>query len=124
MAALQNRGVKQPDSKSSPDLHTRQWMPGKKTTHDPERVKRKPPPKQTRDGSEKISQWRQMVKNRMQVMCLELALLHQVHHSCNTGERKGAIGDERNGCVKFQPRICRHFNRVTIVDGRKQRETL
>src|ERR1700756_133868 len=73
MAALQNRRVKQPDPKSGPDLHARQWMAGKKTTHDSQRVKRKPPPKQTGDGSEQISQRGQMIKNRMQVMCFELA---------------------------------------------------
>src|SRR6266436_133271 len=90
MTALQNRRVKQPDYKSGADLHAWQWMAGKKTTHNSQRVKRKPPPKQPGDGSEQISQRRQMIKNRMQVMCFELAFLHQIHHACDASQRKRA----------------------------------
>jgi hypothetical protein len=63
MPALQNRGVKQPDSERENDLNPGQWFADEKTAHQPERVKRKSQPKQPRDRIEEIGQRREMIKD-------------------------------------------------------------
>jgi hypothetical protein len=51
MTALYNHRVKQPDSNSGHDLHARQWMAGKETAYNAQRVEHKAPPEQPGDGS-------------------------------------------------------------------------
>jgi hypothetical protein len=65
-----------------------------------------------------------MIKNGMQLMRLELALLHEIHHARNASESKGAVGDDRNRRVKFQPRVRRQFHWMADVDWRNQGKSL
>src|SRR6266567_3645317 len=124
MSALQNRTVKQPDADGANHLHPRQRLPDKEPAHQPDRVKRKSPPKQPRDRREEIAQRRQMIKNGMQLMRLELALLHEIHHARDASERERAVSDQRKGRVEFQPRIRRQPRRMEIVDLGQQSECL
>src|SRR6266566_8501960 len=92
MSALQNRRIKRPDGNGGHHLHARQWSPGKKPAHNPKCIKGKTQPKQSRDGRKKIGQRREMIKNGMQLMRLELAFLHEIHHARNAREREGTVG--------------------------------
>ncbi len=65
-----------------------------------------------------------MIKDRMQLVRLQLALLQQVHHPCDASEREHTIGHERHRCVKFKPGIRRETHRVPGVDWRDQGKTL
>ena len=60
-----------------------------------------------------------MVKNRMQMARLELALLNEVHHTRDAGESERAVSNKRDGRVKFQPRIGRQSSAVRCVDRRE-----
>ena len=60
----------------------------------------------------------------MQMVRLELALLDQVHHARDAGESERAVGDQRDGGVKFQPRICGQPSAMRIIDWRDQRKQL
>jgi len=124
MPALQNCGVKDPDTKSANHLQARERSPRKKTANQSKRIKREAEPKQPRDRSKKIGQGRQMIKNGMQLMGLELALLDEIHYPGNAGEPEGAISDERNRGVKFQPGIWRQFDRVPHINRRDQGKSL
>src|SRR5204863_7196110 len=75
------------------DLYARQWMARKKSAYHTQRVECETPPKQPGNSSKKISQRRQVIKNRMKLMCLELTFLYQVHHAGDASERERAIGD-------------------------------
>ena len=70
MAAVQDCGVQQPDTKGAEDLETGQWLADKEAAQQPQRIKRKTPPKQTGNGSEQIGQRRQLIKNRAELMRL------------------------------------------------------
>ena len=124
MSALQNRTVKQPDADRANNLHPWQRLPDKKTANESERIKRKSPPKQSRHRREEIGQRRQMIKNGMQLMGLELALLHEIHHARDASERERAVRNQRKRGVKFQPRIRRQPRRVEIVDLGQQSKCL
>jgi len=124
MPALQNRTVKQPDADRANHLHPRQRLADKEPAQQPDRVKRKSPPKQPRDRREEIAQRRQMIKNGMQLMRLELAFLHEIHHARDASERERAVSDQRKGGVKFQPRIRRQPRRVEMVDPGQQSKCL
>src|SRR5438105_9851072 len=124
MAPLQDRRIKQPDPNGGDDLNARQWVAGKKTAHNTQRVKREAPPQQSGDGCIKVCQRWQMIKNRMQLMRLKLAFLDQIHDAGDASESERAIGHDRNRSVKFQPRIGWHFHRMTTVDWRNEREAL
>jgi hypothetical protein len=99
-------------------------MAGEKAADYTEGVKRKAPPKQPSNGSKKITQRRQMIKNRVEPMCLELAFLQQIHHAGDAGERERSVRDERNRSMKFQPRICWQLRWMTNVDRRNERKDL
>src|SRR3982074_3496406 len=99
-------------------------MAGEKAAHYAQRIKRKAPPKQPSNSSKKITQRRQMIKNRAEPMCLELAFLHQIHHPGDAGERERSIRDERNRSMKFQPGICWQLRWMTNVDRRNKRKEL
>src|SRR4030095_15342978 len=99
-------------------------MPRKKAAHDAYGVKRKTPPQEARDRGEQVGQRREMIKDRMQMMRLQLALLQQVHHAPDASERESAIGHEGHGCVKFKPGISREGYWVSNVDGCDQSKTL
>jgi hypothetical protein len=60
----------------------------------------------------------------MQLVRLELALLHEIHHARNAGESECAVGDNRNRRVKFQPRVRRKFHWMADVDWRNQGKSL
>src|SRR2546430_5900096 len=105
MAALQNRSIKQPNPNSGDHLHVRQWSPGKKPAHNPKRVKGKSQPKQPRDSRKKIGERREKIKNGMQLMRLELALLHEIHGARDPGERAITARHEPDRSVKPQPSI-------------------
>src|SRR5256885_12707001 len=52
---------------------------------------RSPEPEQPCNRREQIRQRRQMIKDRVQLMRLELPLLHEVHHPRDAGERERPI---------------------------------
>ena len=120
VSALQNRGVKQPHTESANRLHPGQRFADEETAGEAKCVKCETPPKQPRDRREKIGQRRQVIKDRTQLMRLELAFLHQIHHARDASERERAVGHERHRSVKFQPRIGRQFHRVPDIDRREQ----
>src|SRR5262249_41109346 len=118
MASLQDRRVKEPKRNRGYHLDAGQWMTGKKTAHDPYRVKRKTPPQQARDRCEQIRYGRQVIKDRMQLVRLELALLQQIHHASDASERERTIGHQRNRRVKLQPGIRGDLRRMPNIDWR------
>src|SRR5262249_14978779 len=101
VASLQNESVKNPNPDRAKDLRPRQRLAHKKSANQPEGIKHEPPPKKSRDRGEKISQRREMIKNRMEMMGLELPLLHQVHHAGDTGERERTVSHQRHRGMKL-----------------------
>ena len=65
-----------------------------------------------------------MIENRTQLMCLELAFLHQIHYARDAGECEGAIRHQRNRCMEFQRRIGGHLDWMTNIDWRNQCKAL
>ena len=124
ISALQDQSIQKPNSDRAHDLYPRQRFAHKETTDQTERVKSESPPEQSRDRREKIRQGREMIKNRMQMVRLELPLLDQVHHAGNASEGKRAVGDKRDGRVKFQPRVRAYADGVWFINRREQRKKL
>lgn len=65
-----------------------------------------------------------MIKNGMQLMCLELPFLHQVHQSRDAGESESAESNDGNGSVHLEPRIYRQSCPMRLIDRREQRKKL
>src|SRR5919108_6630854 len=65
-----------------------------------------------------------MIKNRMQMMRLELALLQEIHDARDASECKCAIGYQRNRCMKLQPGIRGNVYRMPGINWRYQGKTL
>src|SRR5205814_10395900 len=65
-----------------------------------------------------------MIKNRAQLVSLELPFLDKIHRTGDAGERKRPVGDYRNRGVKFQPRIWKHTRRARSVDRQDQSSNL
>ena len=96
MASLQDCGVQQPKRNRGHHLDAGQGMTGKKPAHNSGGIECKAPPQQARNRCEQVGQRRQIIKDGMQMVRLELALLHEVHDARNASERERAIGHQRN----------------------------
>ena len=65
-----------------------------------------------------------MIKNRAQLVSLELPFLDKIHRAGDAGERERAVGDNRDRGVKFQPRIWRDWRSAWCVDWQDQSSNL
>ena len=90
---LQDRSVKNPNRERTDHLQPGQRPAGEKAADQTRGVKREPQPEQPDKRREQITERRQMIKDGVQLMRLQLPFLNEVHHARDAAERERPVRD-------------------------------
>ena len=87
---------------------------------EPDREEAKADEDEAAIGDGQIMNRRELIKNRLEVVRLELALLREIHGAGHAREGEGAISHHGKRRVQFQPRIHGQVRRCPGVGGQEQ----